>query len=167
MFRYKLFSVLTVVIFIFGIAMIDCAAAGEKEKVKAHAISITTKFHKLKVGDEEGHVVAIYQAKQIWVDDKTGEKSTGVSCGLMDMNFKTGKGLIKGYSVRSYPNGEKWSSKYEGKPVGKGHNKGTFTYIGGTGKYKGMKGGGTWESKTMAPGVSYTKAEGVREYEGQ
>ena len=94
----------------------------------------------------------------------TGEKSTAVSCGTMDINPKTGKGIIRGYSVRTYPNGEKWFSKYEGKPVAKGHSKGTYIYNGGTGKYEGLSGSGTWESKRMAPGVSYTEAEGVREY---
>ena len=162
MIRSKLFFVIAVIIFIFGMAMIDCAVAGEK--VKAHATSITTKFEKIEIGDEDGHIIAIVESKQIWIDDKTGEKSVGKSSYFMDMNMKTGKGFINGYSVRSYPNGEKWFAKTEGKPVGKGHMKGTFTYMGGTGKYEGLHGQGTWEAKTMAPGISYMEAEGVREY---
>ncbi len=163
--RSKMISSLVVVLLIFGMTMIDSAMAGER--VKAHATSVNTKFHQIEVGDEEGHVIAIVENKQIWVNEKTGEKSTGVSFGFMDMNPK--KKIVKfhGYSVRTYPNGEKWFSKYEGKPVGKGHMKGTFTYNGGTGKFEGLKGGGTWESKSMAQGVSYMEAEGVREYGGK
>jgi len=57
--------------------------------------------------------------------------------------------------------------KYEGKPVEKGHSKGTYTFIGGTGKFEGITGGGTWESKSLSPGVNYNEAEGERVYQGQ
>ena len=39
-----------------------------------------------------------------------------------------------------------------GKPVGKDHWKGTYTYTRGTGKFKGIKGSGTWESFSMGQG---------------
>ena len=35
---------------------------------------------------------------------------------------------------------------YEGKPVAKGKSKGDWNYVKGTGKYEGIKGGGTWSS---------------------
>ena len=37
-------------------------------------------------------------------------------------------------------------------------------YTGGTGKFEGMTGEGTWETRSLAPGVSYTEAEGERVY---
>ena len=37
------------------------------EKVKAHGASFTVKFEQMEVGDEEGHVIAIYEQKQIYI----------------------------------------------------------------------------------------------------
>ena len=165
MFRFKSFALFTVISLIFGLVFVYGVAAGEK--VKGHATSINTKFEKMDVGDVEGHFIAVYEAKQLWIDDDTGEKSIAIGHGLMDMNAKTGEGTINGYSVRIYPNGEKWVSKYTGKPVGKGLSKGTYEYVGGTGKYDGLSGSGTWESQSMGPGIAYTTAEGERIYKGQ
>ncbi|BBO66197.1 hypothetical protein DSCA_01270 [Desulfosarcina alkanivorans] len=43
----------------------------------------------------------------------------------MDINIKTGKGTMTGYTVWTFPNGDKMISKWEGKPVGKGMSEGT------------------------------------------
>ena len=77
----------------------------------------------------------IVENRQVWSTDDTDEKSTAFSSGLMDFNPKTGIGTFRGYSVRTYMNGEKWFSRFEGKPAGKGRWEGTYTYNGGTGKY--------------------------------
>jgi hypothetical protein len=41
---------------------------------------------------------------------------------------------------------------HEGKPAGKGHWKGTYYFTKGTGKFEGIKGGGTWDSYSMGQG---------------
>ena len=165
MLRSKLFTVSTVVLFVFGIAIIDSAVAGEK--VKLHGTSVTTKSHQMKVGDAEGHVIILSEVKQVYFNEKTGEKSTRIGTYIMDINLKTGKGTLKGYGVMTSPNGDKRSTIAEGKPVGKGHWKGTYTYTGGTGKLEGIKGGGTWDSYSLAPGISYIEVEGEMEVSGQ
>ena len=165
MFRSKLFSVLTVILFVFGIAMIDCAVAGEK--IKAHGTSVTTKWHQIEVGDEEGHVIAVSEGKQVYFDEITGDKSSSTSKNIMDINLKTGQGTSKGYGVSIFPNGDKTIRTHEGKPVGKGHWKGTWTYTKGTGKFEGIKGGGTWDSYSLAPQISYMEVEGERELKSQ
>ena len=165
MFRSKLFTVLTVVLFVFGIAMIDCAVAGEK--VKAYGTSVNTKWHQIEVGDEEGHVIAVSENKVVYFNEKTGEKATQIFTATWDFNTKTGQGTLKGYGVMTSSNGDKRFSTSEGKPVGKGNFKGTYTYTGGTGKFEGLKGGGTWDSKSLAPGISYNEVEGEREIPGQ
>lgn len=161
MIRAKLLASVILFLFVFGIAMFDCAVAGEK--VRASATSVRTKWHSIEVGDAGGHTIAVYENKQVYVDAKTGEKSTGINKGILDMNFKTGKGTVKGYTVRTFSNGDKMFVSYEGKPVGRGHSKGTFTYTGGTGKLEGIKGAGTWESKRLAPGINQLEFEGERE----
>ena len=165
MLRSKLFTVLTAVLLVFGVAMIDYAMAGEK--VKLYATSVTTKSHKMEVGDEEGHVIVISESKQVYFNEKTGEKLTRVGQNMMDINLKTGKGTLKSYGVMTSPNGDKRFTVSEGKPVGKGHWKGTYTYTKGTGKLEGIKGGGTWDSYSLAPGISYIEVEGEIELPGQ
>jgi hypothetical protein len=166
MFRQKIFSVITVVLFVFGTAMIDCAMAGEK--FTAHGVSFTTSWKQVEVGDEEGHVIAIQEQKQLYIDDKTGQKMVSTSSNLVDINLKTGLGSLKGYGVETYPNGDKAIRTHEGKPAGKDHWKGTWSIIKGTGKLEGLKGRGTWDSYYMGQGQpSYMEVEGEMEMPGQ
>ena len=161
----KILTVTTMLLFVFGIAMIDGAVAAEK--VKFHGTSVTTNSQQMEVGDEEEHVLVIYEAKQIYINEKTGEKFVSTSINTMDINLKTGQGTVKGYGVSTFPNGDKIVRMHEGKPVGKGHWKGTYSYIKGTGKYEGIKGKGTWDSYSLAPQMSYIEVEGEVEMPGQ
>ena len=63
MFRFKLIAAMNVILFIFGITMVNYAVAGEK--FKGHGASTTVKWEQIEVGDEEGHVIALTQSKQI------------------------------------------------------------------------------------------------------
>lgn len=166
MFRFKVFSVISVLLFVFGIAMIDCAMAGEK--IKLHGVSFVTDSKQVEVGDEEGHVLLILEQKSLTINEKTGEKVVATSKSLMDVNLKTGQGTLKGYAVETFPNGDKFFRTHEGKPVGKGHWKGTWRILKGTGKREGGKGEGTWDSYSMGQGQpSYLEAEGEVELPGQ
>jgi hypothetical protein len=79
----------------------------------------------------------------------------------MDVNVKTGQGTLQGYGIDTFPNGDKVTGTHEGKIVGKGHWKGTWTYVKGTGKHEGIKGAGTWDSYPMGQGQpSYMEVEG-------
>ena len=159
----KIFAATAVVVFVFGIATIECAVAGER--IKAHGASFTVKWEQIEVGDEEGHVIGISESIQIYFNETTGEKSTSTSIGLMDINIKTGQGSGHGYGygVSLLKDGAKRIRTWEGKSVGNGHWKGTWSYIKGTGKYEGIKGGGTWDSYYLAPQQSYLEVEGEME----
>ena len=166
MFRFKIFSVISVLFFVFGIAMIDCAMAGEK--IKLHGVSFVTDSKQVEVGDEEGHVLLILEQKQLFINEKTGEKVVATSKSLVDINLKTGQGSLKGYAVETFPNGDKLIRMHEGKPVGKGRWKGTWRILKGTGTREGSKGAGTWDSYSMGRGQpSYTEAEGEMELPGK
>jgi len=164
MFRSRFYTLTIALIMIFGTGAIDCAMAGETVKLKASATSINTKWEEMEVGDVEGHVIGLFQNTQVWINDMTGEKSTQYSRGTMDFNRKTGQGTMNGYGVMTYPSGDKRFVKHEGKIAGKGLWKGTFTDVGGTGKYEGCTGGGTWESKSLGKGISNLTAEGERTF---
>ena len=140
MFRFKLIAAMNVILFIFGITMVNYAVAGEK--FKGHGASTTVKWEQIEVGDEEGHVIALTQSKQIYFNETTGEKTTSVSIGLMDFNIKKEMGSGHGYGITTTKDGDKRIRTWEGKSVEKGHMKGTYSYIMGTGKHEGIKGGG-------------------------
>jgi hypothetical protein len=161
----KIFTVITVVLIIFGIATINNAVAGEK--YKWHGTSIGVKWEQIEVGDEEGHVIGISESKQIYINETTGEKTTSVSIGLMDINPKKGQASGHGYGVTFYKDGAKSFRSWEGKAVGKGHWHGVWSAIKGTGKYEGIKGGGTWDQYSLAPQHSYMEVEGELEMPAQ
>ena len=162
----KILTVATVVFFISGIVMIDCAVGGEK--MKWHGTSFTTDWQQIEVGDEEGHVLAVYKSKQLYINEKTGEKTVSTSVNTMDINLKTGQGSVRGCGWSVDKDGDKMMRVHEGKPVGKDHWKGTWSYVKGTGKYDGIKGGGTWDSYSMGQQEqSYLDVEGEVEMPGQ
>ena len=157
----KILIVTSVVLFIFGIAKIESAVAGQKQKW--HGTGINVKWEQIEVGDEEGHVIGISESKQIFINEATGEKQTSISIGLMDINPKMGQASGHGYGVSFYQDGSKTFRSWEGKAVGKGHWQGVWTTIKVTGKYEGIKGGGTWDSWDLAPQYSYLEVEGEME----
>ena len=156
--RSKIISATTIIIFVFGIAMVNCAVAGEK--MKWHGTGVSSNWQQIEVGDEKGHVLAMFETKQIFINETTGEKNVSVSKNTMDINPKAGKMTVTGYGVTIDPNGDQLIRKQEGKAVGKGHMKGTWSYIKATGKHEGTKGGGTWESWSLAPLIVYYEVNG-------
>ena len=155
--RSKIISVTTIIIFVFGIAMVNCVLAGEK--IKVHGTSFTTDWQQTKGGDEEGHILGIQQSTQVYINEITGEKYVSTGTNSFDINPKKGYFTMNGYGLTTDPEGDQLIRKTEGKPVGKDHWKGTTTYIKGTGKYEGVKGSGTWESWSLTPKISYIEAE--------
>ena len=163
--KSKLIVLTTAILIVFGIVMIDSAVAGEK--MKWHGTGITVKWEQIEVGDEEGHVIGLSEAKQIYINETTGEKSTSVSMGVMDINPKKGQASGHGYGVSIDKDGSKTFRSWEGKAVGKDHWQGVWTVIKGTGKNEGATGGGTWDSWSLAPQHSYLEVEGEINLPGQ
>lgn len=158
MFHSKTTITIMVLIIVFLLTMLNSAEAGEK--VTWHGTGVTTRWEQIEIGDEDGHVLATYETKQVFINDATGTKTVSVSTGTMDLNPKAGHATAKGYGVTTDPNGDKLIRKQEGMAIGKGHMKGTWSYVKGTGKYQDWTGGGTWESWTLAPQISYYEVIG-------
>ena len=79
---------LTLVLFVIGIATIVSAVAGEKQKFKAHGAGYTTTMHQIEVGDEEGHVLVIYESRSVYFDEISGGRAVDRGAGFMDINPK-------------------------------------------------------------------------------
>jgi hypothetical protein len=159
----KIISTIAVILFLFGISTVDNAIAGEKRKMKLHSASYTTTAQQIKVGDDEGHVLVIWENKAIYFNEINGEKTADTGVGFMDMNPVTKEISIQGYGVNVDKDGDKVIRTYVGKAVAKDQMKGTWTVKSGTGKWKDAKGGGTWTSYSLAPNQSYNEVEGEME----
>jgi hypothetical protein len=164
--RSKVFVLPAVILFVFGVTTMGSAVAGEKQKIKAHGATYTTEFEPFEVGDDKGHIIGLYKQKGILFNEITGTRSVDQGMGIMDINPKTG-GFIRGYGITIDKDGDKMIRSYEGRPVAKGQSEGNWSYIKGTGKYEGIKGGGTWSSYMLAPRQSYWEAEGEMEMPSQ
>jgi hypothetical protein len=160
MFCSKMISTLAAILFLFGISTVDYSLAGEKQKMKSHGASYTTTVHQIKVGDDEGHVLVIWENKAVYFNEINGMRTADTGVAFADINPVTGEMSVQGYGVNVDKDGDKMIRTYVGKPVAKDQWKGTWTIKTGTGKYKGAKGGGTWTSYNLAPNQGYTEAEG-------
>lgn len=165
MLKSQIHAVIISLIMIFGLCTADFAMAGEK--IKAHGASTTVKWEQIEVGDVEGHVIAITESKAVYFDESTGEITPQITVGLMDFNLNSGMGSGHGYGISNLKNGDKRITRWESKSVEKGHMKGTFTIIRGTGKLEGIKGDGTFESYSLGLGQSHIEVEGEFEMPGQ
>jgi hypothetical protein len=131
-------------------------AMAKKEKFKGRHITQITKIHVFKVGDVEGHIIGIIQRRGL--NFINGEVATFRN--WLTFDITKGKGTAEGYSQVTYEDGSTTVGKFQGtlEPIeGKrSTGKGTFSYIGGSGRFEGIKGGGSWTHKTFTP---YTKEE--------
>jgi len=103
---------------------------------------------------EENHFFWVGEFSGTFFNDK-GVGSlfhrAGVKCpASFDANFNTNTAKASGYCVISDSEGDQaylsWSN--EGTPAAGSNNPGTFEYTGGTGKYEGITGGGTFVGVT-------------------
>jgi len=73
-------------------------------------------------------------------------------------------GKAHGYSMSVMDNGDSTFVRFEGtmqmKKDGAGSNKGTWRYIRGTGKFKGIAGSGTYKGEGAADGSSWADVSG-------
>ena len=157
----RIFGIIGVTICVSISTIASFVVAGET--IKWHGTGYATKLEKIEVGDVEGHIIAIGQAKQVFINENTGEKIFGIAVNSMDINPKMGKLTVNGYGIKTAPNGDQLISEHMGQAADKGHVKGTFSWVKGTGQFEGVKGSGTWESWALSQGVYYYEVVDIRE----
>ena len=106
----------------------------------------------IEVGDKPGHFMGVSKATCTWTTpmDTAGLKSKdGYSVASIDANGD--KSASHGVHVSTMDNGDKIYVKFQGNGTSKDGvtqtDAGKWTYTGGTGKLKGIKGGGTYKGK--------------------
>jgi hypothetical protein len=127
------------------------------EEVAYRAVYHTVKSEVMEVGDVPGHLVGFSETPGLMFVTKGPDKGaigTRKAWGYFDT--VKGKGTITGYFVYTYPDGSTISSKATGTitPVDGGKRvavEGTYDVTGGTGRFEGIKGKGTFKAERVGP----------------
>ncbi len=150
---------------LLAVALAAPASAQSKTSGKVHCAKADPDYS-IEVGDHAGHMLTLNKAACTWSDStpiagvamKTGEDVTGG-----EMNGAMGH--HSGYHVGTMDNGDKVVVHYTGtvttakdKPA---TLQGKWNYVSGTGKMKGIKGGGTYKGTGNADGSSDVTVEGT------
>ena len=160
--RRTLFS-FGLVVFVY---LATAIVAGAQEKISGTAqCAKPDPQHIVPVEGMRGHSLVVEQSKCTWTKpmEIAGlQTKDGVSTATSDISATTARG--RGYHVTTMANGDTWSASYsdtsrlskDGPPES---TKGTWVFLGGTGKLKGIKGKGTFDCKP-AGDVSSCDIEG-------
>jgi hypothetical protein len=96
-----------------------------------------------------------------YIIDGSKPKRT-VDAGIGDITGSTAR--VHGYSTNVMDNGDSTIARYEGtmlmKKDGSGTDKGTWRYVRGTGKFKGISGSGTFKGEAAADGRGWVDVTG-------
>jgi hypothetical protein len=158
--RFRLFAFITLITLAFGVALVGNALAGEKFKTRG--VGYITKWEPVNVGDEEGHVVAVFDAKGIMTNLQGKSFLEGwpwAEQGLVDLNTKTKTLTNQGYDQSADKEGNKIYVVWQGKGEPGGIVRGTMTITKGTGKYEGIRGNGAFVSHLLGGGQWYADGE--------
>ena len=137
------------------------------EKVKGRNVSQINQMHVFKVGDVEGHIIAIYERRGLGFIN--GEVATYLNQVMLDTT--KGKGKVEGYIIYTFEDGSTTVSKFQGtlepREGKRSAGEGTYTYIGGSGRFEGIEGSGSWTAKSYTPYTAEeTKSDLVADFSG-
>jgi len=153
-------------VFLVVLALTASAAAQNKFS-GAGQCGKADKEYKIEVGDRPGHAFTIVQVKCAWTKGEIAgiQVKEMVGTGSDEISGNTARG--RGASFLNMANGEKVYFRNEGTTTLKDGapqtEEGKWTFAGGDGKFKGLKGKGTYKGKYAADGTFTFEVEG--EYE--
>ena len=158
---FRVMAFIAVIALFVGVAVVGDASAGEKVKFRTSIYRV--KVEAVPVGDEEGHVVVVYEDKGIATNLEGKKFLDGWAfrqAGLSDANRNAGAWSAQGYGEFTDPDGDKIYVAYEGKKLQKDlPGEGTVRLIKGTGKWQGIQGKGEWRAYYPANDRSYSDVE--------
>jgi hypothetical protein len=137
--------------------------ASEKGKFRCLGVLHTTKYEELKVPDIEKDI--LFQAEDDGlIFNQTGGMILHNARYQVVYNGVVTKGVVNLNCIKTFtmPDGSQIFAKCEGKGSGNRGN-GNWTLIGGTGKYEGIKGNGTYDWTGVTDQMGWDILEG--EYE--
>ena len=125
------------------------AFGGEVIKFKTYHNNVGTKWDSSEMGDEPGHIRGTFEAKGIGIRySGPSEPPYKVDVWGSGEYWKDGTGSDRGYGKFTFADGSYYYEEWTGK-VANGRDVGTAIYYGGSGRFKGMKGGSKFDCKLM------------------
>ena len=138
------------------------ALAGEVIKYKSHHSNVVTKWESSELGDEPGHIRGTFELKGIGTRySGPSEPPYKVDCWGAGEYWKDGTGSDSGYCKFTFADGSYFYATWSGK-VANGHDVGSAVYYGGSGRFKGIRGGEKFDAKLMGD-RSATEVDGTIE----
>lgn len=154
-------------VFIYGIAIGLATAASAQTKTSGTLqCAKSDPAHVVDIGDRPGHAFVVAKTACTWskgMDIGGSATKDGVSVATEEMSG--GKSTGSGVHWSTMASGDKIFVRFQGKSTydkdGKMlTSKGTWSYTGGTGKLKGIKGKGTYDGKGNPDGTANYDIEG-------
>ena len=153
-----------VLLSLIALSVAASASAQTKLTGKAHCAKADPEYS-IEVGDQPGHVLTARKAACTWTE---GMEIAGLKVkAAQDVatGEVTGAAMRDaGYHVATMDNGDKYTVRFNGTSMMAKDKTGTisgkWTFVSGTGKLKGIKGGGTFKGTAAADGSADVEVEG-------
>ena len=152
----------TVLVFLCAAALAATAVAQTKTSGTAQCKADPSA--PVEIGDKPGHSFAISKAQCTWSGFEIAGVAykDGVSVSMDEI--RGDKATSNGYHTATLANGDKTTAHFHGARTTKDgkfqSGGGTWTFSGGTGKCKGIKGKGTYKGTPNADGTVSYKVDG-------
>jgi hypothetical protein len=153
----------------FGfILLIACAItlpASAQTKISGKQTCAKPDSQSIDVGDKAGHSLMIQKAACKWDTPLEIEGTKSSDSGDVASSEVWGTSAMQhGYNMGTMDNGDKFTVKYSGTMKiakdGTAAFDGKWDFVSGTGKLKGIKGGGTYKGTGLADGSATVDVEG-------
>jgi nitrous oxidase accessory protein NosD len=153
-----------VLLLLMALSMAASASAQTKLTGKVHCAKPNPDYS-IEVGDQPGHLLTARKAACTWTE---GMQIAGLKVkGAQDVatGEVTGASVHDtGYHVATMENGDTYTVRFNGAAMMAKDKTGTitgkWTFVSGTGKLKGIKGGGTYKGTAAADGSADVDVEG-------
>lgn len=152
-------------VFVLGFAFASAAAAQTKTSGTISCAKPDPTYS-IDAGDRAGHVLGLSKYACTWTKSmEIDGVATKDGSDVTTSDSSSTKVHLSGYHVSNMANGDKIFVRFSGtetegkagKPATSG---GTWSYTGGTGKFKGITGRGTYKGKTDVDGNIVSDVEG-------
>src|SRR5205809_5454567 len=121
----------------------------------------------IEVGDRPGHAMLLVKESCAWTGPDIGGEKTKDHSVIGSLEVTATRTAASGIGVATMESGDKTFSTFHGTASVKDGKRedehGTWSFTGGTGKFKGIKGKGTYKTTANADGTATVEIEG--EYE--
>ncbi|PYU45909.1 MAG: hypothetical protein DMG53_13305 [Acidobacteria bacterium] len=123
--------------------------------------------YSIEVGDRPGHAMLLVKESCAWTGPDIGGEKTKDHSVIGSLEVTATRTAASGIGVATMESGDKTFSTFHGTASVKDGKRedehGTWSFTGGTGKFKGIKGKGTYKTTANADGTGTVEVEG--EYE--